>query len=119
VETLSGGDEGQGMRSGENRRMLVAAEAMRGWATSGACRMRVPEEAEPRSVVEVAGQGLVELEVGDGLGIGGVEARRLVEHKVTLGWAASRCEGWGFVGKVEVNEDGGDHGRIVSFYELT
>jgi hypothetical protein len=55
---------------------------------------------------------LVELEVGQGLRIGWVEARRLVEQEVPLRWAASRCEGRGFVGKVEVQEDGGEDGRI-------
>jgi hypothetical protein len=64
------------------------------------------------SVAEVVGQRLVELEVGEGLWIGGVEARRLVEQEVTLGWPASRCEERGFVGKVEVNEDGGDDGWV-------
>jgi hypothetical protein len=64
------------------------------------------------SVVEVVGQRLVEPEVGHGLGVGGVKARRLVQHEVTLGWAASRCEGRGFVGKVEVKEDGGDNRRV-------
>ena len=73
---------------------------------------------EPFSVVEVGGQRLVDLEgtarsvVGDVLGVGGVKARRLVQHEVTLGWAASRCEGRGLVGKVEVNEDGGDDGWV-------
>jgi hypothetical protein len=66
---------------------------------------------EPFSVVEVGGQRLVEPEVGHGLGVGGVKARRLVEHEVALRRAASRCEA-GFVGKVEVNEDGGKDGLL-------
>ena len=64
------------------------------------------------SVVEVGGQGLVELDVGHGLGVGGVEARRLVEQEVPLRRAASGREGRGPVGKVEVDEDGGDDGRV-------
>jgi hypothetical protein len=43
------------------------------------------------SVVEVAGRRLVELEVGRGLGIGGVEAGRLVEQEVPLGRAAGEA----------------------------
>ena len=42
------------------------------------------------SVVELARQRLVEHEVWDGLGLGGIEVRSLVEEKVSLGWAASR-----------------------------
>jgi hypothetical protein len=89
--------------------MLVEAEAMRGWAASSNYRVGLPRGAKRFSVVEVVGQRLVELEVGHGLRIGWVEARRLVEQEVPLGWAASRCEGRGLVGKVEVNEDGGDN----------
>lgn len=36
------------------------------------------------SVVEAAGKRLVELEVGDGLGIEGVEGRGLVEQEIVL-----------------------------------
>jgi len=64
------------------------------------------------SVVEFVGQRLVEQEVGHGLGIGGVEARNLVEQEIPLGRAASGREGRRSVGQVEVNEDGGDDGRI-------
>ena len=64
------------------------------------------------SVVEVAGQRLVELKVGYGLRIGWVEARRLVEQEVPLRWAASGREGRRPVGKVEVQEDGGEDGWI-------
>ncbi len=42
------------------------------------------------SVVELVGQRLVEHEVWDGLGLGGIEGRSLVEEKVSLGGAASR-----------------------------
>ena len=69
-------------------------------------------EAEPLSVVEVVGQRLVELEVGHGFGIGGIEARRLVEQQGSLGRAASGREGRGPVGKVEVQKDGGEDGRV-------
>ena len=43
------------------------------------------------SEVEVVGRGLVELEVGDGLGLGGVEGRCLIEEpgeEIALGRAA-------------------------------
>jgi hypothetical protein len=62
-------------------------------------------------------QGLVELEVGDGLGLGGIEGQCLIEEpgeEITLGRSASGREGRGrgFVREVEVEEDGGDDGRI-------
>jgi hypothetical protein len=106
VEVLSGGDEGEGTRRSENRGMLVGAEAMSGWAASSGCRMGVPE-AQPRLVVEVVGQRLVELEVGDELGIDGVEPRCLVEQEIPLRWPASGREGRRSVGQVEVQKDGG------------
>jgi hypothetical protein len=52
------------------------------------------------SVVEVVGQRLVELEgtarsvVGDGLWIGGVEARGLIEQEGSLRWSTSGRERW-------------------------
>jgi len=77
------------------------------------------------SVVEVAGRGLVELEVGHGLGIGGIEARCLVEREVPLRWPASGRERGRPVGEAltprdnvargprfEVEEDDGDDGRV-------
>ncbi len=41
------------------------------------------------SVVELVRQRLIEHEVRDGLGVGGIEGRRLVEEEVSLGRAAS------------------------------
>jgi hypothetical protein len=67
------------------------------------------------SGVEVVGQGLVEFEVGDGVGLGGVEGRCLIEEpgeEIALRWSARGREGRGFVREVEVEEDGGDDGRI-------
>ena len=64
------------------------------------------------SVVEVAGQGLVEVEVGHRLGLGGIEARRLVDQEISLRRPASGREGRRPVGEVEVHEDGGEDGRI-------
>lgn len=64
------------------------------------------------SVLERGGQGLVELEVVLGLREDGIEDRRLVEEEITLGWAARRREGWGPVEQIEVEEDGGDDGRV-------
>jgi len=64
------------------------------------------------SVVGAVGQRLVELEVGRGLGIGGVEAGRLVEEEVPLGRASSGSERRRPVGDVEVEEDGGDDGWV-------
>jgi hypothetical protein len=61
--------------------------------------MRSPVERIESSVVEVVGQGLVELGVGRGVGVGGVKARRLIEQEIPLGWAASRCDGWGLLGR--------------------
>ncbi len=43
------------------------------------------------SGVEVVGQGLVEVEVWDGLGLGGVEGRSLIEEpgeEIALRWSA-------------------------------
>lgn len=43
------------------------------------------------SEVEVVGQGLVELEVRDGVGLGGVEGRSLIEEpgeEIALRWSA-------------------------------
>jgi hypothetical protein len=67
------------------------------------------------SGLEVVGQRLVEFEVRDGLGRGGVEGGRLIEEpgeEIALGWSARGRDGRGFVGEVEVEEDGGDDGRI-------
>jgi hypothetical protein len=87
---------------------------MRGWALGERARgiRRRPAES---SEVEVVGDGLVELEVWDGLGLDRVEGGRLIEEpreEIALGRSASGSEGWGFVGEVEVEEDGGDDGRI-------
>jgi hypothetical protein len=92
--------------------MLVGVEAMGRWAASSKCGVGMPEKAEPRSVVEVAGQRLVELEVRHGVGVGGVKARGLIEQESPLRRPASGREGRGPVGKVEVNEDGGEDGRV-------
>jgi len=61
---------------GERARIRVAVELMGKWVGGAEARMRTPvEQIESSviesSVVEVVGQRLVELEVGDGLGIGG------------------------------------------------
>ncbi len=50
-----------------------------------------------------------------GVGLGGVEGGRLIEEldeEIALGRSAGGREGRGFVGEVEVEEDGGDDGRI-------
>ncbi len=59
------------------------------------------------SVVEFVGQRLVEQEVGHGLGIGGVEARNLVDQEIPLRRPPSRGERRRPVGEVEVQKDGG------------
>ena len=64
------------------------------------------------SVVEVAWQGLVEVEVGRRLGLGGIEARRLVDREISLRRPASGRERRGPVGEVEVQKNGGDDGRV-------
>ena len=51
----------------------------------------------------------------DGVGLGGVEGGRLIEEldeEIALGRSAGGREGRGFVVEVEVEEDGGDDGRI-------
>jgi hypothetical protein len=61
--------------------------------------------------LEVVGQGLVEFEVGDGLGLGGVEGRCLIEEpgeEIALRRPAGGREGRGLVREVEVEEDRGD-----------
>ena len=53
--------------------------------------------------------------VGDVLGLGGVEGRCLIEEpgeEIALGRSARGREVRRFVGEVEVEEDGGDDGRI-------
>jgi len=55
-----------------------------------------------RSRVEVVGQGLVEVEFRDGVGIGGVEGGRLIEEpreEIALGRSAGGREGRGCVGE--------------------
>jgi hypothetical protein len=54
------------------------------------------------SGLEVVGQGLVEVEFWDGVGLGGVEGRALVEEldeELALGRSASGRDGRGFVGE--------------------
>ena len=64
------------------------------------------------SVVEPRGEGLVEVEVGGGLGARGVEGGRLVEEEVGLGRATRRGDRRRPVGELEVEEDSGHDGRI-------
>ena len=59
------------------------------------------------SVLERGGQGLIEVEVGLGVRVGGIERGRLIEQEITLGWTARRREGRRPVREVEVEEDGG------------
>ena len=65
-----------------------------------------------RSVVELVGQRLVEHEFWDGLGLGGIEGRGLVEKQISLGRAAGRRDGRGRAGQLEVLQDGDDDGRV-------
>jgi hypothetical protein len=54
------------------------------------------------SGVEVVGQGLVELEVGDGVGLGGIERRSLIEEageEIALRWSPGGRAGRGLVGE--------------------
>jgi len=54
------------------------------------------------SGVEVVGQGLVEVEVGDRVGLGGVEGGHLIEEldeEIALGRSASGREGGGLWGR--------------------
>ena len=59
------------------------------------------------SVVEAGGQGLVELDVGPGLGVSRIEGGRLVEQQVALWGAASGRDERRAVGEVEMEKDGG------------
>ena len=64
------------------------------------------------SVVEAGGQGLVELDVGLGLGVRRIEGGRLVEQEVALWRAASGRDQRRAVREVEMEEDGGDDRRV-------
>jgi hypothetical protein len=64
------------------------------------------------SVVEAGRQGLIELEAWVELRVRGVEGGGLIEQEVTLGRAPSGGEGRGAVWEVEMQEDGGDDGRV-------
>ena len=67
------------------------------------------------SGVEVVGQGLVEVEVRGGIGLGGVEGGGLIEEldeEIPLRRSSGGREGRRLVGEVEVEEDGGDDGRM-------
>jgi hypothetical protein len=81
----------------------------------------VSSTPEPRpagvgaSGVEVVGRGLVEVEVRDGVGLGGVEAGGLIDEldrELVLGRSARGRNGRRLVRQVEVEEDGRDDGRI-------
>ena len=91
----------------------MAAE-MRGWAGRTLGVASPAGRTGGASEVEVVGRGLVELEVGDRLWLGGVEGRCLIEEpgkEIALGRSACGSEGRGLVREVEVEEDGGDDGR--------
>ena len=92
------------------------AAEMRGWAgkaLEGKCRGRRDSGA---SGVEVVGQGLVdlELEVGDGVGLGGVEGRCLIKEpceEIALRWSAG--------GRIRAGEAGAGTGSEDRFGEAT
>ena len=110
----AGGDAGARVRR-ELRVWYWVAE-MRGWAGTWVGRgSPAGRPDEGASGLEVVGQRLVELEVGNGVGLGEVEGRSLIEEaieEIGLGRSAGRREGRGCVGEIEVEEDGGDDGRI-------
>jgi hypothetical protein len=64
-----------------------------------------PATLRARSRVEVVGDGLVELEAWDGLGLGAIEGGRLIRSPVgrSLQAARERERGAGVFGKVEVD----------------
>ena len=81
------------------------AAEMRGWAGKRLGGESPGRRDSGASGVEVVGQGRVELEVGNGVGLGGVEGRCLIEEpgeEIALGRSAGRREGRGLVGEVEV-----------------
>ena len=69
-------------------------------------------EARAVSVVEARRSGLIELEVWLGVRVGEIEGGGLVEQEVALRRAARGGEGRGSVGEIQVEEDGGDDGRV-------
>ena len=54
------------------------------------------------SAVELVGQRLIEDEVWDGLGLGGIEGRGLVEEEISLGRAARGRDGRRCVWELQV-----------------
>ena len=88
---------------------------MRGWAGRTLGVASPAGRTGGASEVEVVGRGLVELEIWDGLWLGGVERGCLIEEpgeEIALGRSARGSEGRGLVRDVEVEEDGGDDGWI-------
>ena len=77
------------------------AGEMRGWAGKALGAESLAGRLDSgASEVEVVGRGLVELEVGDGLWLGGVEGRCLIEEpgeEIALGRSACGREGRGLV----------------------
>jgi Cu/Ag efflux pump CusA len=67
---------------------------MRGWAQVGGRGWRsLRAEGSGRRGVCSVEPGLIEVEVGDGLGIGGIESGGLIERELILGWCAGRDVG--------------------------
>ena len=70
------------------------------------------QQAGGRSVVEVGGQRRVEDKVWDGLGLGKIEGRGLVEAEVSLGWPTGGRDRGRSVGQLEMFQDGEDDGWV-------
>jgi len=65
---------------------------------------------ERGSELPVVGRGLIELELRDNIGSGGIEGRRLVEVELGLGRATGGGHAGRPMGQVEVEEDALDGG---------
>jgi hypothetical protein len=111
AETLTGGEEGERDEKGREEEDAGQGRGHVGMGGERQMPSGVPGVG-PFSVVEVGGQRLVELEVGDGVWIGGVEPRCLVEQAIPLRRPASGREGRRPVGKVEVQKNGGEDGWV-------
>ncbi len=80
-----------------------------------AWRVTSPREGEPETTVSDRLEAevlVIEGVIGHGFRLGQIEGRSLIEQEISLRWTPGRREGRGQVWQVEVQENGGDDGRI-------